>query len=58
MDIVVEDKIIIELKTVEQLLPIHTAQLMTYLKLSNKHLGLLINFYCTNLRNGIQRIIK
>lgn len=57
IDILVEGKIIIELKTVEQLLPIHTAQLMTYLKLRHTHLGLLINFFTTNLQHGIKRLI-
>ena len=50
-----EDKIVIELKSVEILQPIHSAQLMTYLKLSQKQLGLLINFNVTNLQNGIRR---
>ena len=44
IDLLIEDKIIIELKAVEQLLPIHKAQLLSYLKLSGCHLGLLINF--------------
>ncbi|MDR0658515.1 MAG: GxxExxY protein [Mediterranea sp.] len=57
IDILVEDTIILELKAVEQLLPIHTAQIMTYLKLSQKHLGLLINFNHTNLQNGIRRYV-
>ena len=57
IDILVERKIIIELKTVEQLLPIHTAQVMTYLRLSSTHLGLLINFFNTNLQHGIKRLI-
>ena len=57
IDILVERKIIIELKTVEQLLPIHTAQVMTYLRLSGIHLGLLINFFSTNLQHGIKRLI-
>ncbi|MBR5193503.1 MAG: GxxExxY protein [Bacteroidaceae bacterium] len=55
IDILVEDKIVIELKSVEILQPIHSAQLMTYLKLSQKKLGLLINFNVTNLQNGIRR---
>ena len=55
IDIMVEDKIVIELKSVEILQPIHSAQLMTYLKLSQKKLGLLINFNVTNLQNGIRR---
>jgi GxxExxY protein len=53
---VVEEKIILELKTVEQLLPIHEAQLLTYLKLSGLTLGLLINFNVPVLKNGIKRI--
>lgn len=57
IDILVESTIIIELKTVESIQPIHTAQLMTYLKLSKLHLGLLINFYTTNLQNGIRRYV-
>ena len=57
IDILVENTIIVELKTVENIQPIHTAQLMTYLKLSHQHLGLLINFYTTNLQNGIRRYV-
>lgn len=45
------------LKTVEQFHPIHTAQIITYMKLSKIHLGLLINFFSTNLQHGIKRII-
>jgi GxxExxY protein len=56
LDLVVEDKIILELKTVERLLPVHEAQLLTYLKLSGLTLGLLINFNVPVLRNGIKRI--
>ncbi len=55
LDVIVEDKIILELKAVENLLPIHEAQLLTYLKLANKKLGLLINFNVTLLKNGIKR---
>jgi GxxExxY protein len=56
LDLVVEEKIILELKTVEHLLPIHEAQLLTYLKLSGLTLGLLINFNVPVLKNGIKRI--
>lgn len=56
-DLVLEDCLIIELKTVEKLLPIHTAQLMTYLRLSGIKLGLLINFNVKLLKNGIKRVI-
>ena len=55
LDIVVEDAIILELKAVETLLPIHEAQLLTYLKLTGKKLGLLINFNVALLKNGIKR---
>ena len=58
IDILVEDKVVIELKSVENILPIHEAQLLTYLKLANKKLGLLINFNVTLLKNGIKRRIN
>jgi GxxExxY protein len=56
LDLVVDNRIIVELKTVESLLPIHEAQLLTYLKLSGLTLGLLINFNVPVLKNGIKRI--
>jgi len=56
LDLVVENRIILELKTVENLLPIHEAQLLTYLKLSGLTLGLLINFNVPILKIGIKRI--
>lgn len=56
MDMVVEDAVVLELKTVDQLLPIHSAQLLTYLKLSGKKVGLLINFNETVLKNGLKRV--
>jgi GxxExxY protein len=58
LDLVVEGKIIIELKAVESLLPIHEAQLLTYLKLSGLTLGLLINFNVAMLKQGIKRIVN
>lgn len=58
MDLVVENKVVIEIKTVELLKDVHTAQLLTYLKLGNFRLGLLINFYCSQLRHGIKRVIN
>lgn len=57
VDILVEDKVIIEIKSVECLIPVHTAQLMTYLKLSGCKIGLLINFNVILLKDGIKRII-
>lgn len=58
LDLVVANSVIIELKTVEALLPIHTAQLLTYLKMSKKHLGLLINFNSVRLVDGIKRQVN
>ena len=58
IDILVEDKIILELKSVEAILPIHEFQLLTYLKLSGKKLGLLINFNVPLLKDGIRRKIN
>jgi GxxExxY protein len=55
-DLVVEDKIIIELKAVEQLAPVHKKQLLTYLKLSGKKLGFLVNFGSNLIKDGIVRI--
>jgi len=58
LDIVVEGKIIIELKACEKIEPIHRAQLLTYLKLSNLNLGLLLNFNVPVLRDGIFRLVN
>ncbi|HEY7387669.1 MAG TPA: GxxExxY protein [Bryobacteraceae bacterium] len=58
MDLVVEDAVILEIKTVDQILPIHTAQLLTYLKLSGKKLGLLLNFNAPILAKGIKRLVN
>ncbi len=55
-DFVIEDSIIVELKAVEQLIPIHHAQLMTYLKLTGMRLGLLINFNVKLLKDGLKRV--
>jgi len=55
LDIVVDDAILVELKSIEQVLPIHQAQLLTYLRLSGKKVGLLINFNVAVLKNGIIR---
>jgi GxxExxY protein len=57
MDMVVEDLVLLELKTVEKLLPIHEAQLLTYLKLYRRSLGLLINFNVPILKDGLKRIV-
>ena len=58
LDIVVEDKIILELKSCEKIEPINKAQLLTYLKLSGIKLGLLLNFNVTLMRDGIVQIVN
>ena len=58
LDILVEKLVIVELKTVEHIVPIHEAQLLTYLKLSDLWLGLLVNFNVPVLRDGIRRIVN
>jgi len=58
LDLLVEDTIIVELKSVEKVEPVHKKQLLTYLRLANKPLGLLINFNEPLLRDGITRIIN
>ena len=58
IDLLVEDKVIIELKSVETLHPVHYAQTLTYLKLSNLKLALLINFNERFIKNGIHRIVN
>jgi hypothetical protein len=57
LDLLVEGALIVELKAVEHLLPIHHAQLLTYLKLRGSTLGLLINFNVPHLKDGIQRMV-
>ncbi len=57
-DIIVEKKVIIELKAVKQIEPVHQKQLVTYLKLTDMKLGLLINFDVPLIKNGIQRIVN
>ncbi len=58
LDFLVENEVIVELKAVENIIPIHEAQLLTYLKLSDKRLGLLINFNVTQLTKGIKRLVN
>ena len=58
LDILVEDQVIVELKSVEKTLPVHEAQLITYLKLSKCKVGLLINFNVKHLREGITRRVN
>ncbi len=58
IDLLVEDAVIVELKSVEKLTPLNEAQLISYLKLSGRKLGLLINFKVEHLKNGIKRIVN
>jgi GxxExxY protein len=58
MDLVVEDLVIVELKAIEQILKIHEAQLLSYLRLYKKTVGLLINFHVPVLKNGVRRIVN
>ena len=58
MDILVDNLVVIELKVVEKLLPVHEAQLLSYLRLSQKKLGLLINFNSPILKSGLKRIVN
>lgn len=58
LDLMIENEVIVEIKSVEKLLPIHKAQLMSYLKLSDCGVGLLINFNVKVLKDGIQRVVN
>lgn len=58
LDLVVEDEVVVEIKAIEHLAPIHEAQLLSYLRLSGKHVGLLINFHVRILKNGLKRIVN
>ncbi|HKV91373.1 MAG TPA: GxxExxY protein [Candidatus Angelobacter sp.] len=58
LDILVEDLVVVEIKAVDALAAIHQAQLISYLKLSGKKLGMLINFNCVHLRHGIKRVVN
>ena len=58
LDLLVEDKVIVELKSIEGLEPIHEAQMLTYLKLRNAWLGLIINFNVIMLKDGVRRLVN
>ena len=57
LDVLVADRVICELKAIEKVLPVHTGQLLTYLKLSGKRLGYLINFNVPLIKHGIKRVV-
>ena len=58
IDLMIESRILVEIKSVEALTDVHLAQILTYLKLSKLHLGLLVNFNVSSLKNGIRRVIR
>ena len=58
IDLLVDETVIVELKTVSKLMPVHHAQLLSYLRLSQRPVGLLINFHVSRLRDGIKRIVN
>jgi GxxExxY protein len=58
IDLLVENAVVVELKAVEKLLPIHEAQILSYLKLSKRTVGLLLNFNVVHFKNGIKRIVN
>ena len=58
IDLLVEDAVIVELKAIETVLPVHCAQVLTYLRLTEKRVGLLINFNVSYLRQGVRRIVN
>jgi GxxExxY protein len=58
IDLLVENKIVVEIKSIESFAPVHEAQILTYMKFAKKQTGLLINFNVTMLKNGIKRYVK
>ncbi len=58
LDMLVDDKVVVEIKSTDGINPVHSSQLITYLKLTNKRLGLLLNFNVVHLRDGIKRIVN
>ena len=58
VDLIVDDIVLVEARTVAFLLPVHEAQLLTYLKLSRRRLGLLLNFHVARMRDGIKRLVN
>ena len=58
LDLLIENRIVVELKSVEEMKPVFVKQLLTYLRLLDKHIGLLVNFSSNNIREGITRIVN
>ena len=57
MDLVIDDKVVLELKCVDKIMPVHEAQMLTYLRLAKIKVGLIINFYTNTLKEGIKRLV-
>lgn len=57
-DLIIENKVIVEIKSIEAIAPVHKKQLLTYLRLTDKRLGLLINFNVELIKNGISRVVN
>jgi GxxExxY protein len=57
LDVLVDDSVIIEIKAIDLLLPVHTAQLLTYMRFAKKRVGLLLNFNAPSLRQGLKRFV-
>ena len=57
-DLIVEDRVVVEIKSIEAIAPVHKKQLLTYLRLADKRLGLLINFNVDLIKNGISRVVN
>lgn len=58
LDLVVQDLVVVEIKAVQKLMPIHSVQVLTYLKFSGKRLGLLLNFHEPTMREGVRRVVN
>jgi GxxExxY protein len=58
IDLLVEDSVIVEIECVEAIQPVHKAQLLSYLRLTGRSLGLIINFHVEDLKNGIRRVVN
>jgi GxxExxY protein len=58
LDLLVENQVIVEVKSVERIAPVHTKQLLTYLRLTNLQIGLILNFGCATMKEGIKRVVN
>jgi GxxExxY protein len=58
LDLLVNDRVVVEIKAAERLMPVHAAQLLSYLKLTGRKLGLLLNFNVTHMRDGVKRVVN